>query len=138
MKHALLAASLVLVAGTTVGCGGGAPTDASTDEFCGVFDDFYKVVGELGEDAKDSDVVKALKKTGEDLEEIGTPEDIPDDARAGYELTVKTIAELDEDASEEELNKIEDEFSEEEQKQSDAFDEYLAETCDEPSEEPSE
>lgn len=131
MKHALLAASLVLVAGSTVGCGGGAPTSASTDDFCGVFDDFYKVVGELGEDAEDSEVIKALKVTGEDLEEVGTPKDITDDARAGFELTVETIADLDEDATEKELEALEDEFTDEEQKQSDAFDEYLATTCDE-------
>ena len=145
MKHALLAASLVLVAGTTVGCGGGAPTDASTDDFCGVFDDFYATVGELGAEADDADVIKALKKTGEDLEEIGTPKDISEDARAGFELTVKTIADLDEDATQEELDDLEKEFSDEETKQSDAFDEYLSETCDEatdpgelPTEEPTE
>lgn len=148
MKHSLLAASLVLVAGTAVGCGGdgggggGAPDDASTADFCGVFDDFYKVVGELGADAENSELIKALKDTGEDLEEVGTPEDIPEDARAGYELTVQTIADLDEDATQEELDGLEEEFSEEEKKQSDAFDEYLADTCEDeveaPTEEPSE
>lgn len=138
MKHALLAASLVLVAGTTVGCGGGAPTDASTDDFCGVFDDFYKTASELGADAEDSEVIKALKETGEKLEEVGTPEDMPDDAREGFELTVETIAELDEDATQEDLEKLEEEFSAEEKKKSDAFDKYLEETCSDPAEEPGE
>lgn len=130
MKHALLAASLVLVAGTTVGCGGGPPTDASKEDFCGVFDDFFKTLGEMGEDAGDEEFVKALKDVGEELEEVGTPEDIPDDARRGFEKTLETIAELDDDASQEELDKIEEEFSKDEQKDSDAFDEYLSETCE--------
>lgn len=132
MKHALLAASLVLVAGSTAACGGGAPTDASQADFCGVFEDFYEVVGELGAEAENSDLIEALKDTGEDLEEVGTPEDISDEARAGFELTVKTIEELDDDATEEDLDNLEDDFSEEEKEQSEAFDEYLSETCDEP------
>lgn len=134
MKYALVAASLVLVAGSTAGCGGGAPTDASTADFCGVFEDFYEKVGELGADAENSDIVKALKETGEDLEEVGTPEDMPDDARAGFELTVETLSGLDEDASEADLEELEKEFTDEETEQSDAFDEYLDKTCEEPSE----
>lgn len=132
MKHALLAASLVLVAGSTAACGGGAPTDASTADFCGVFEDFYEVVGELGAEAENSELIEALKDTGQDLEEVGTPEDISDEARAGFELTVKTIEELDDDATEEDLDNLEEDFSEEEKAQSEAFDEYLSETCDEP------
>lgn len=83
MEHALLAANLVLVAGTAAGCGGGPPTDASKDDFCGVFEDFNKTVGGM-----------------------------------------------DADASQEELDKLEKELSDAEQKDSDAFDEYLAKTCE--------
>jgi hypothetical protein len=137
MKHALLAASLVLVAGATVGCGGsdgggGAPTDASKEDFCGTFEDFYKEVTDLGADASDEDVVKALKDIGEKLEEVGTPEDISDDAREGFELTVEAINDLPDDATQEDIEKLEDDFSEDEKKKTDAFDDYLAETCDEP------
>ena len=149
MKHSLLAASLVLVAAAAVGCGGGGgsggggtPSDASADDFCGVFDDFNAAVVELGEDAENSELIAALKDTGEELEEVGTPEDISDDARAGFELTVKTIEDLDDDASEKELESLEEDFSDEEKEQSDAFNEYLSETCEggsgEPSEVPSE
>lgn len=140
MKHALLAASLVLVAGATVGCGdgdtsdseAGAPTDASTEDFCGTFEDFYDEVRELGADAKDEDVVKALKGIGEKLDEVGTPEDISDDAREGFELTVEAIDGLEDDASQEDIAKLEDEFSEDETKKTDAFDDYLAKTCEAP------
>ncbi len=79
-------------------------------------------------------MIKALKETGEKLEEVGTPEDMPDDAREGFELTVETIAELDEDATQEDLEKLEEEFTDEEKKKSDAFDKYLEETCSDPAE----
>ena len=156
MKHALLAASLVLVAGSGVACGGeggssgasseDAPSDASTADFCGVFDDFYQVVGELGAEAENSELIAALKDTGEDLEQVGTPEDISEEGRAGFELTVQTIEDLDEDATEKDLEDLEKDFSEEETAQSEAFDKYLSETCqeptgetpEEPTEEPSE
>ena len=140
MKHALLAASLVLVAGSTVACGGGdgsgegsdsAPADASTADFCGVFEDFYKVVGELGAEAENSELISALKDTGKDLEKVGTPEDMPEDAREGFELTVQTIEDIDADATEKDLEDLEKDFTEEQKKQSEAFDAYLSETCQE-------
>lgn len=130
MRTALLAASLVLVAGTTVGCGGGAPTDASKADFCGTFEDFYKEAAELGDAPKDADVVKALKGVGDKLDEVGTPEDMSDDAREGFELTVQAIKDLDDDATQEDIAKIDSEFSKTEQEKVDAFDEYLSETCD--------
>ena len=51
---------------------------------------------------------------------------------------MKTIEELDEDATQEELDGLEEDFSEEEKKQSDAFDDYLAETCEDEVEDPAE
>lgn len=130
MRTALLAASLVLVAGTTVGCGGGAPTDASKADFCGTFEDFYKEAAELGDAPDDADVVKALKGVGDELEEVGTPEDMTDDAREGFELTVQAIKDIDDDATQEEIAEMDKSFSDAEQKKVDAFDEYLSETCD--------
>lgn len=130
MEHALLAASLVLVAGTAAGCGGGPPTDASKDDFCGVFEDFNKTVGGMDADASQEDFVKAIKDVGKELEEVGTPEDIPDDARRGFEKTLEMIDKIEDDASQEELDKLEKELSDAEQKDSDAFDEYLAKTCE--------
>lgn len=131
MKTALLAASLVLVAGTTVGCAGGPPTDASTADFCGTFDDFNASAMDLGEDPDPADVVEALKDVATELEEVGTPEDIPEDARAGFELVVETIQELPEDASQEDIAELDKDFTDEQNDQSDAFDDYLSETCSE-------
>ena len=132
MRHALAVATLALVAGATAGCGAsGPPTDASEKDFCGVFEDFYAEMGEMGADASTSDGIKALKKVAEELKEVGTPEDISDDAREGFELTIEAIESIEDDATEEEIGKLlEEDFSKEEQEKADAFDEYLEKTCD--------
>ncbi|MFC4785761.1 hypothetical protein ACT8ZV_14880 [Nocardioides sp. MAHUQ-72] len=129
MKHALIAACLVLTAGTTAGCGGGPPEDASKADFCGTFDDIVKDLGEMGQDAKDADIVKAIKSAGDKLEETGTPEGIPDDARKGFELEIEQIGDLDDDASQDDIEKLDSDLSDDEQKQVDAFDDYVTKTC---------
>src|SRR6478736_6151464 len=108
MKHALIAATLVLVAGTTAGCGGsdGPPADASKDDFCGNFKSIAADMGKLGADAKD-----------------------PDDARKGFELEVKKIDGLDDNATKDDLDKLGSDLSDTEQKQVDAFNKYVDDTC---------
>lgn len=127
-RAAVTAAALVAV---LAGCSSGPPTDASVEDFCKVFDDFNTAATDLGEDAETADRIKAIKDVGKDLEEVGTPEDISDEARAGFEVTIEAIADLPDDASEDEVDKyIEDSLTDEEQKQSEAFDEYVSETCE--------
>ena len=145
MRKALFAASLALVAGTTMACGGSdgssddapdsAPEAASVEEFCGAFDEFITTVA--GMSGADTSVqLEALKDFASEWEDIGTPEDISDDARAGWELTVDAIQDLPDDATQEDLAAVEEDFSEEQDKQADAFEEYLTETCPGPSEAP--
>jgi hypothetical protein len=134
MKKILAAASLLLVAGATAACGGGAPTDASEDEFCktqqSILDDMP--TPKAGEKPDNKVVVKALKSWADRVEETGTPEDIPEDARKGFELQVKLVGELDDDADEEDFDKIDKDMSEDEKAQSDAFDKYVQDTCGSP------
>lgn len=129
MKHSLLAASLVLVAGTTVACGGGAPTDASEGDFCANFEAITKDLGDLGADAKDEDVVKALKGAGDQIEETGTPKSMSEEARKGFEITVKLIKELDDDATQDDVSKLDEKLSDTEKKQEEAFNTYISDTC---------
>jgi hypothetical protein len=129
MKLTLLAAGLALVAGTTAGCGAGAPTDASEQDFCANFEGIQKDLEELGADAKDEDVVNAIKEAGDRLEETGTPDGISEEARKGFEVTVQLIEELADDATTDEISDLDKELSEDEQKQSEAFDAYVEETC---------
>jgi len=136
MKLGLLAASLVLVAGGAVGCGddgssGSAAEDkgTSTEDFCGAFkafaDDLQGVTGE------EENLGEILKKAAKRIEDAGTPDGIPDDAKEGLQLTLDAIAELDDDASAEDMAGLEGDFSEEDTAKADAFTEYLAKTCPE-------
>jgi hypothetical protein len=134
MKKILAAASLLLVAGTAAACGGGAPSDASTDEFCKTQQSILEDMPtpKAGAEPDSKEVVKALKLWAERVEETGTPEDISDEARKGFEFQVKLIRDLDDDADKEDLVKIDKEMSDEEQAQSDAFDKYVQDTCGSP------
>lgn len=139
-RSARAAVTAAALAAVLAGCGNGSspdasdegpPTDASVEDFCQVFDDFTAAATELGEDAETADRIQAIKQVGKDLEEVGTPADISDEARAGFEVTTEAIANIPDDASEDEMDKyIEDSFTDEEQKQSDAFDEYVSTTCE--------
>lgn len=113
MKHALLAASLLLVAGTAVGCGG-APTDASKKDFC----EQVTKAGEMesADDAKD---------WGKEMEDVGTPKGISDDARDGFEIVVDAAK----DAEEEDGKMKEPDVSDGDQKKVDKFGEYVGKEC---------
>jgi predicted small secreted protein len=140
MKHALIAASLVLVAGTVAGCGGdssssssskptGPPTNATTSKFCGTFKTIGEDVSKLDANAKDADVVAALKKAGSELAAVGTPKDAPADARKGLEITVNLIEGLDDKATKVEIGKIDDKLSTTQKAQEGAFNSYVTKTC---------
>jgi hypothetical protein len=140
MKLGLLAASLVLVAGAAVGCGdddsgsgakagGGKDDSTSTEDFCGAFkafaDDLADVTGQ------EPNLGEILKKAAQRIEDVGTPDDIPDDAKEGLQLTLDAILALPDDASIEDMGGLEDEFSDADKEKTDAFSEYLDKTCPE-------
>lgn len=128
MKLPLLAASLVLVAGTATACGG-APSDASTDDFCGAVQKIGETTLSSASESPSEDDIKAIKEVFADLEEVGTPEGIPDDAREGFEIITESVADIDDDASAEELEKADEDFSGDDEKKAEAFYQYVGETC---------
>ncbi len=137
MSRISLLAAPLLVVGLVAGCGddgGGAddaaeaPKDATAEEFCAPFVDMYNDVVAKGQDISNADAVKIAKDTAEKLEEAGTPEDMPADARKGWELVIEKLSELDDDATVEEVQAAQN-LSDEEQKYSDALSEYVATTC---------
>ena len=133
MKHALIAASLVLVAGTTVGCGDKSGSDAKADtsekDFCATFTAVSKDLGKLGANPKDAELVKAVKDAGKKIEDTGTPKGISADARKGFEIETKLIDDLDSNATKEDLSKMDSKLSATETKQVKAFDTYVSDTC---------
>ena len=127
MRGALVGAGVVLVAGVLTGCGGGsgAPDDASEKDFC----DGFQKLGESGDDFDKS------KDAFKDLEDTGTPDDMPDDAREGFELIIDIADEAD--SSKDAEKKVAD-LSKDEQKKVEAFSTYTVKKCmDLPTELPS-
>lgn len=146
MKHVLMAATLVLVAGTTVGCGGGdsskdsggAPAAASESEFCDTFTAFTEDMAASSSD-KTADQIKTAKDAVAKLADVGTPKGIPADARDGFEIFIDTIKGIDDNASQEDLQSIDSDLSEADNKKVTAFTTYYSDTCapTTPSESPS-
>ena len=132
MRGARVAAACVLVVSGAVGCSDGsvgqdADDAPSAQMFCDALAQFREDIAAA--DADDlTAYVAALKEAAAQLERIGTPEDIPDSARAGFELTIKRIEELPDDATEESLSDLGD-VREEEQATLDDLDAYIERTC---------
>ncbi|KAA1427910.1 hypothetical protein [Nocardioides antri] len=115
------------------GSGGGGvsgpPADASVEEFCEIVNDASWAEGV---DTSDNEaVVAALQGWGDELAEVGTPEDIPDDAREGYEISLEQIEALEASDLDKEnaFEELEGKLSEDENEKVEAFTEYESETC---------
>jgi hypothetical protein len=136
MKLGLVAASVILVAGGAVGCGddggggiGGLGKDApSTSEFCGALKDFQDDFSEADPTKDLAGYITTLKKAAEKLEDVGKPDDMSDAAKEGFDLTIKTIKGLSDDATLDDLAKIGD-VSDADQKNIDALDDYISKEC---------
>ncbi len=116
VKRIMAGAATAVLAVSLTACGGGAPTDASSEDFCNVF------VG-----AQDAETGADVRDFGEELEEVGTPDDISDEAREGFEVFVEAIADVDEDADANDL--ADPDLSSDEEKKFEAFISYAGETC---------
>ncbi len=133
MRGAGMAAALALTLGAC-GSGSGVPTGASEKEFCEAYNSLFtdalnNVDPEADEDEQAKMIISGLKSWGEKMSEVGTPEDIPDDAREGFELSLQSIEDLDDDANMKDFDALGDDFSEEEKASGEAFDKYATATC---------
>ena len=64
------------------------------------------------------------------MDEVGTPENISDEARDGFEETVKAAGDISEaDLKSPDLDALESNMSEEAQKKVEAFTTYVNDTC---------
>lgn len=125
MNRPALFAAAALVAATVSACGGGsggtdAPTNASAEDFCAAYVSVFK-------GGMTSITGKDIKAWGEKLEKTGTPKELTDDQRSGFEVFVDFAKDVDTDAK---IDDIADpKVSDKEQKQVDAFIAYTAESC---------
>jgi len=100
-RCAVAGTTAVLLAFSLTACGGDdasdasdAPDDASVEDFCEAFNEDDG----LDEDASAEEQVDAAKEQADKVIEAGTPEDMTDDEREGFEIFVDAIKDLDEDA----------------------------------------
>jgi hypothetical protein len=132
MRAARAAAGCVLVAAAALGCssddgGDGAHEAPSTGAFC-------DAVGQFRDDVHAADTddipayVRTLKAAARRLADVGTPDGIPDSARAGFELTVRRIEELPDDATPDDLERLGD-VDEDDQVTLDDLETYIERTC---------
>ncbi|WP_309649265.1 hypothetical protein [Nocardioides sp.] len=138
MKTAGAASVLALV---LAGCGGGgasgAPTDASQDEFCekyttGFLNAFEEIDPEASEQEQAEAILESLKTWADDMSEVGTPDDMSDEARDGFELTIESIQDLNADdlQDEEAMAELEDELSGDDKEAAAALQTYVTDNCD--------
>jgi hypothetical protein len=138
-----LSSAVLLVGAVTTACGGGgsgAPADASEDEFCdaqsSLLEDLLPGDMNTPEMPSNEDMAQSVKDWGAEIEEVGTPEDIPDAARAGFEAIVEQARDID--AADFDTEKLEElemggaDASAEVKEQAQAFSDYLTETCGNP------
>ena len=129
-------AAAVLLTGDDDGGGDAddAPKSASVEEFCEGLNEF----DEVDDEASPEEQVEQAHEVADRLSEIGTPEDIPDDAREGFEIYLEAISEVDADDIEA-LENVESEeeladalgISSDDQEKITAFFEYTFEACSE-------
>ncbi|WGX96444.1 hypothetical protein [Nocardioides sp. L-11A] len=98
IKRPLAAAGAAVLLGLTLtACGGSYPTDASKDKFCGGVEDVVTATTSVAGEEPTEEEWKDLQKAYGDLGDIGTPKDIGDTERNGFEVIVDTITDLDYD-----------------------------------------
>ena len=136
IKRPLAAAGAAVLMGLALtACGGGGyPTDASAEEFCGGVEDVVTVTTAVeGEEPSEGEWEDIQKAYG-DLGDIGTPEDIGDAERNGFEVVVDTFTDLDYDEAKKSFgdNDGDDSIpgvSEDDEKDADAFFTYVQDAC---------
>ena len=130
--------ALLLTGGDDDGDGGGAASGTtSTKDFCGALKGFQDDLGAAADPKTDpAAYVTTLKEAADKLRDLGTPAGMPADAKAGFDLTVKTITELPDDATGDDLAKIND-VGEADKAKIAALEDYIAKECRDLTEEPS-
>ncbi|CAI9402127.1 hypothetical protein [Nocardioides sp. T2.26MG-1] len=124
-----LATSLTACGGSDGGSGASAPDDASTSDFCDGFNGLFEKVLAQAASGDSSAMITALKDWAGDMEDIGTPSDMPDDARRGFELFIDQAKDLDEDATLDDLQNLGDDLSDDDQADGDAFSTWTTDNC---------
>lgn len=136
--RALSALGVLLVTSlcACTGAGSRPPHDASLESFCTAY--FRLFTGDIASiDPRSSDadqqtiMVEAMRSWGEQLAAVGTPADMAQQARDGFELIVRYAGDLDpgETAN---LALLAEELTESELAATEAFEDYATQRCEPP------
>lgn len=128
-RTALAVLVLTLAAGLSA-CGGGGPGDATEQEFCDAQGSLFSGLGDSDAMPSEEELAGAFQDWGEELESVGTPEGMPEDARAGFEAMVEQVKGVDaRDFSGEDLGGELDQLAEDSSEEARALTEYVSKTC---------
>ncbi len=113
---------------------GGSPTDASKDDFCAAIKDTVTSATSVEGDEPTEEEWKDVQKAYEDLGDTGTPEDIGDAERNGFEVITDAISGLDYDEAKKSFGSKDGSddvpgVSKDEQDDAEKFFTYAGETC---------
>ncbi|MEP9362852.1 hypothetical protein ABLE68_07805 [Nocardioides sp. CN2-186] len=131
-----IASGALLLSGLTAcggsdggGSGSAAPDDASKDDFCTAFNGLYEKVMADMTSADTSKAIAAFKDWAADMKKVGTPDDMPEDARRGFEVFVDAAAKIDDDATVDDLQNLGDDLSQADQDAGDTFGNWASDNC---------
>ena len=114
--------------GSTDGSGAG-PTAASTEDFCGTFNGLLATLTTQAGGGGPAEMIRAVKDWAADMEEVGAPTDMPEDARRGFDMFVDQAEQLDEDADLQELQRLTDALTAQDEADGRSFAEWIRENC---------
>jgi len=109
-RASALPLAVVLVGSLALGCGAeeDEPAEVSTQQrYCDAYRDFFDERADQGSNASDTEVVATLKEWGRQSTEIGIPDDMGEEARAGHDIWSDLIAQVDDDADRAEVEALE-------------------------------
>ncbi|KAA1421964.1 hypothetical protein F0U44_06815 [Nocardioides humilatus] len=129
-RHAATLGATALFALSLSACGG-PPDDASVADFCKAIHDTSWATS-LDETSDGDEIVKALQKWRDKLDETGTPKGIPDDARKGFEITIDTLSDVkaEDFDSPDDLGDINGDLSKEDEDKVEALNDYSTDKCE--------
>jgi hypothetical protein len=148
MKRLSLLAVPLLMIGLLAGCGGDDSSSTASDEATssasssasssaaadgGTVEAFCNVlIGILQQPPKgtsDAEALELLKGIATQLEQVGAPEDMPEDAARALQTAIDKINELPDDATRDEVSKAAADLTAEQKKDQQALGEYVQEKC---------
>ena len=148
MKRLSLLAVPLLLLGLLTGCGSDSSSTAASDEpttanssgassgpddqeqkvtaFCNVI---VGIASQSTQNTSDADALKLLKKVGEEFDQIGAPDDMPEDAQRALQLAIDKIKAIPDDATAEEVAKAAGDLTAAQKQDQAALGRYVQEKC---------